>query len=182
MDEVLAHTLSRIDSNTTLIALSDHGFSPFYREFNVNTWLLENGFLTMTDRSKQEESDFYQNVDWAKTKAYGLGLNAIYVNLAGREPNGWVASDEAAAIKKSISEKLLTVRDPLTREPVATSVYDSRDIYSGPFLSLAPDIVIGYNRGYRISDEAVLGKFPRDIVANRTDKWSADHCMDSKTL
>ena len=85
-----------------------------------------------------------------------------------REPN----------IKKEIQTKLAAVTDPQTGKKIITQVYDTTKIYSGPYTSIAPDLTVGYQSGFRISDESVLGKFPRGIVGNRKDKWSADHCMD----
>jgi predicted AlkP superfamily phosphohydrolase/phosphomutase len=86
--------------------------------------------------------------------------------------------DEADKIKQEIIAKLEEVRDPKTGEKFITHAYDPYKIYDGPYMGLAPDVVVGYKSGYRISDEAALGRFPQEIVGDRTDKWSADHCMD----
>jgi hypothetical protein len=45
-------------------------------------------------------------------------------------------------------------------------------------VSLAPDLLIGYNRNYRASWETILGGFPRQLVLDNTDVWSGDHCID----
>ncbi len=177
MDNLLKETMSKMDSNSTLMVLSDHGFAPFTREFHLSTWLVENGYTAVTDRDKYHESDFYEYVDWGRTQAFALGLNGIYVNLYGREANGSIMAHEADKIKKEIAAKLNEVRDPRTGRKIMRGVYDSRQVYSGPHLDIAPDIVVGYDRGYRISDEAVLGKFPQTLFSDRVDKWSADHCL-----
>ncbi len=178
MDEVLAKVLSKVDSSTLLIALSDHGFAPFVREFNLSTWLYEQGFTSVPHAEQMEEAETYACVDWSKTKAYALGINGLYLNLKDREKEGIVTAAESAAIKAEIKSKLCKVTDPLNGKPIITNVYEPKDIYSGPYLNEAPDLVVGYQRGYRISDESVLGKFPKEIVRDRTDKWSSDHCMD----
>ncbi len=178
MDDVLRQIFAKMDGTSTFMLLSDHGFAPFRREFHLSTWLVENGYTVLTDPEKMHESEFYDYVDWSKTKAFALGLNGLYINLYGREANGSVPPAEYEQIKKDIQAKLNEVRDPETGEKIITRAYDSREIYSGPYMALAPDIVVGYRSGYRISDEAVLGKFPRGIVGDRTDKWAADHCMD----
>lgn len=179
MDEVLRSAIPDNSSDTALIALSDHGFAPFTREFNVSTWLAQNGYIVFDEGLKQEGGNFFNGVDWKKTKAYSLGLNGIYINRNGRETNGWVGLEEAAAIKAEIMQKLRKVNDPKTGLPVLADVHDTQKIYSGDFTELAPDIIMGYNRGYRVSDEAVLGQFPKDVVTDRTDKWSADHCVEA---
>lgn len=178
MDEVLAKVMEKVDSQTMLVVLSDHGFAPFTREFHTSSWLLENGFTRLTDSSRRAQGEFYRYVDWAGTKAYALGLNGIYINVKGREPNGTVPPEKVDKVRNEIVEKLSGVVDPLNGSPVITQVYYPEKIYSGPFVNMAPDLVVGFQRGYRISDEAVLGKFPQGIVGNRTDKWSADHCLD----
>lgn len=178
MDKILARTLSKIDNDTTLFIVSDHGFSPFYREFNLSTWLVEQGYTVLTDKSRLGEGEFYRYVDWSKTSAYALGLNGIYINLAKREKRGWVSEQDAERIKREIMLKLPQVKDPANGNFIVTKAYDPKQIYSGACLPLSPDIVVGYQRGYRISDESVLGKFPRETVRNRADKWAGDHCLD----
>ena len=91
MDNVLGKALDKVDENTTLIAMSDHGFAPFYRAFNLGTWLKDNGYITLTDDS---EGEFYSNVNWARTRAYPLGLNGLYINQRGREGMGIVSPSE----------------------------------------------------------------------------------------
>jgi predicted AlkP superfamily phosphohydrolase/phosphomutase len=178
MDVALGRTLEKVDSSTTLYVLSDHGFAPFTREFNLNTWLYEQGYLALTDDRKLGHGEFFQYVDWSRTKAYGLGINGLYINLEGRDQHGVVRPHEVLNLKNEIAQKLSTVRDPKNNAPVITNAYDSQTIYSGPFVDLAPDIVVGYQRGYRSSDETVLGKLPKELVGDRTNLWSADHCMD----
>jgi predicted AlkP superfamily phosphohydrolase/phosphomutase len=158
--------------------MSDHGFAPFSRELHLSTWLVENGFMAVTDKSKFHSSQFYQYVDWSKTKAYVMGLNGIYINLEGRDKRGSVSPNDMPKIKQEIINKLTPLQDPKTGRRAITQVYDSAEIYRGPYVGLAPDLVVGYESGYRISDESVLGKFPEGIFADRTDPWAADHCMD----
>lgn len=177
MDEVLGKTLAKMDNRSTLFILSDHGFSPFIREFNVSTWLVENGFTAVTDKNRYHKSIFFDYVDWQRTKAYVIGINSIYINIDGREMHGSVLPSERDKIVAEIIHKLRKVKDPQTGKRVIVNAYDTKEIYSGPQLNLAPDIVIGYDKGYRISDSSVLGKFPKEIFSNRTDKWSSDHCM-----
>ena len=115
-------------------------------------------------------------------EAYALGINGIYLNLQGREKQGSLSGKEADRVRAEIIAKLEGVTDPLNGRPVIMKAYDSREIYSGPYTALAPDILVGYHGGYRISDEAVLGQFPRGIFGDRTNKWAADHCMDPRVV
>ena len=177
MDAILGKALQKIDEDTTLIVLSDHGFAPFYRAFNLNTWLKNEGYISVVDDS---ESELLQNVDWTKTRAYGLGFNALYLNLNGRERNGIVQPGaEREALMDELSKKLLTIRDSETGKQVVSRVYKSDEIYTGSYVKSAPDLIIGYNREYRSSWETVLGKFPKEILRDNTEKWSGDHLMEA---
>lgn len=179
MDEVVAKAMTKVDSKTTFMVVSDHGFVPFTREFNLSTWLVEQGFTKLTNKAKMEESEFYDYVDWGKSVAYAMGLNGIYLNLKGREKQGIVNPKDADKLKKSIIAKLLeTVDSERGGARAVTGAYDSQEIFSHAHREMAPDVLVGYASGYRISDQAALGKFPRSVFTDRTDKWSADHCLD----
>jgi predicted AlkP superfamily phosphohydrolase/phosphomutase len=181
MEHVLKETLSKMDRRSRLIILSDHGFSPFIREFNLSSWLAKQGYISIAEESAQE-SEFFEGVNWKESKAFALGLNGIYINLAGRELNGSVNPAEFKELKKEIIHKLEKVTDLQTGKKPIKKAYDSESIYQGPYKKLAPDIIIGYEQNYRISDESVLGKFPSEIFRYRRDKWAADHCMDPKIV
>jgi predicted AlkP superfamily phosphohydrolase/phosphomutase len=182
MDKVLGQVLDKVDSNTDVIALSDHGFTDFTREFHLSTWLYENGYISITHPNKIDEMNYFDYVDWSKTKAYPVGINGLYLNLKDREKNGSVTEKEVNQLKQELAKKLTEIKDPKTGIQIIRKVYDAKTAYSGPFVDLAPDLLIGYERSYRISDEAILGKFPRGIIGDRTKAWSADHCMDPVAL
>lgn len=178
MDRAVGKALKKIDPQTTLIVMSDHGFAPYYRSFNLNTWLKNNGYVKFRGSAKPEDTRYFNNVDWNRTVAYGLGLNGLYLNLRGREREGSVAMgkkrDELLA---EISEKLLAVRDPRNGKPVIQKIYRAEHIYSGPYTTEAPDLLIGHSRGYRSSWETTLGSFPEELIVDNLDPWSGDHCM-----
>jgi len=159
--------------------LSDHGFAPYRRSFNLNTWLLNNGYITLKSDANPDDNEPLANVDWSKTRAYGLGLNGLYLNMHARERQGIVTPGaEADALLKEIREKLLAVRDPINNLPVITRVDFAADVYQGPYAHDAPDALVGYNRGYRAGWKTILGAFPPDILEDNTNPWSGDHCMD----
>ena len=178
MDKVLGRVLERLDSKTSLMVLSDHGFTDFTREIHLSSWLVDNGFTVLTRPDKRGEIDFFRYVDWKRTKAYALGINGIFLNLKGRERNGSLDPAEGQRVKDEIAAKLLNFMDPDNGAQMISRVFDTAKIYSPVHRELAPDLQVGYMPGYRISDEAILGKIPREVVRNRTNLWSADHCMD----
>ena len=176
MDSILSQVMEKADDSTTLIVLSDHGFAPFYRAFNLNTWLKNEGYITVTNN---EEGEFFENVDWNSSQAYGVGFNGLYINLKGRENRGIVDAINKEALLDEISEKLLSIRDPKNGEQVISRVYRANEVYSGENLADAPDLIIGYNEGYRASWETVLGSFPEETIRDNTEKWSGDHLMEA---
>ncbi|MBI4488591.1 MAG: alkaline phosphatase family protein [Deltaproteobacteria bacterium] len=183
MDKILGKALRQIDAQTTLMVMSDHGFAPFYRAFNLNTWLREEGYIKMMDSSAKDDVEFFANVNWRETKAYGLGINGLYINLNGRERGGVIQQGvERDSLVKELSEKLLSVRDPKTGQLVIRRVYKAEDVYTGSARKEAPDLIIGYSRGYRVSWESVLGKFSRALFEDNTDKWSGDHAMAAELV
>jgi predicted AlkP superfamily phosphohydrolase/phosphomutase len=180
MDQVLGEILPKLDENTTLIVLSDHGFAPYRRSFNLNTWLLQNGYIVMKSDSSAAPDDNtpFVNVDWSKSRAYGIGLNGLYLNVRGRERGGIVDPANADTLLREIREKLLAVRDPKNGEAVITRVDFASEVYQGPYTHDGPDALVGYNRGYRAGWKTILGAFPPDVLEDNTNPWSGDHCMD----
>lgn len=179
MDRILGEILRRADAHTTVLVLSDHGFAPFRRAFNLNTWLLENGYLVLQKGTSAQDRSIFRDADWSKTRAYGIGLNGLYLNLKKREREGVVSPGaEADALLGEISRKLQAVRDPKTQLPVITRVDLAKDVYSGSATAFAPDMIVGYNRGYRVGWDSVLGGVPATLIDDNTEPWSGDHCMD----
>jgi predicted AlkP superfamily phosphohydrolase/phosphomutase len=179
IDEVLGQILPRLDSDTTLLVASDHGFAPYYKSFNLNTWLLDNGYIKMKGEEGSDASQPFANVDWSQTRAYGFGLNGLYLNLRGREREGIVQPGaEADALMTELRSKLLSVRDPEANLPVITRVDLAKEAYQGPYSESGPDMLVGYNRGYRAGWKTILGAFPPDILEDNTNPWSGDHCID----
>jgi predicted AlkP superfamily phosphohydrolase/phosphomutase len=178
MDQVLGEVLPRLDDHTTLLVLSDHGFAPYYRSFNLNSWLLDNGYIKLKNDARLTSSAPLANVDWTQTRAYGLGLNGLYINLRGRESNGIVEPGTADSLMAEIRAKLLAVQDPKAKLPVITRVDLASEAYQGSYAREGPDLIVGYNRGYRAGWQTILGAFPPEEIEDNTNPWSGDHCMD----
>ncbi len=175
-DRILGKTMQQINSDDRLIVLSDHGFAPYYYHVNINKWLLDNGYLVLKDPSTVNFEA--QDIDWSKTAAYAMGLNGIYANLSGREANGWLDQEQANNILQEISQSIKTTIDPNTATKIVRSVYTSDEVYHGYSATNAPDLVLGYERGYRASWQTVLGGSDEIFLTINHDKWSGDHCID----
>jgi hypothetical protein len=180
MDNILGDVYKAFntrDENFRLIIMSDHGFAPFYRCVNLNTWLLNNGYVSLIDPGLQSRGTFFDNVDWSETKAYGLGINALYINKRGRERYGFIHEIEAPHLLAKLKGELLELKDPLSGLNAVSNVWIGKELYNRDD-DKVPDIVIGWNRGYRASWDTILGGFPHEVFVDNDDKWSGDHCID----
>ena len=183
-DKIVDKALQKVDKETTIMVMSDHGFSSFRRSFHVNTWLKENGYINLIDEEKQGEQPLFINTDMSRTKAYGLGLNGLYINQRGREAEGIVPPGvEKENLVREIAQKLEKYKDPKTGENPILRAYVAKEVYSGPHVDKAPDIILGFNSDYRISWASPLGRIPKnDIIEDNTEKWSGDHCMSPEVV
>jgi predicted AlkP superfamily phosphohydrolase/phosphomutase len=182
-DEIAGYALGKIGPDVRLIVMSDHGFASWRRAFHLNTWLIDNGFMTLRDPSRKSGTSIYSNVDWSRTTAYGLGLNGLYINVAGRERDGIVAPDERSAVMRDLAEKLLATLDPKTGEPAVTRIYEREGYYmDAGFRDMGPDIQVGYAKGTRCSFESAIGDLTDEVFSDNMNLWSGDHCMDHTTV
>jgi predicted AlkP superfamily phosphohydrolase/phosphomutase len=183
MDGVLGKVVQAIDDQTTLIVMSDHGFCPFYRSVNLNSWLLEKGYVTLKDPSRQGDHYWFANVDWSRTTAYAVGLNGLYVNLGGREKRGIVSpGPDYEKLLDRLERDLLEMRDPRDDQQAVTLVIRTHRDFSEEHVDIGPDIIVGYNWGYRSSWKSPLGGFPREVFVDNDDAWSGDHSVDYRQV
>ncbi len=175
MDRILGQTMAYVDAETAIFVLSDHGFCGFRRGVNLNSWLLRNGYLVL-EAGRGTSGEYLEGIDWSKTRAYTFGLSGIYLNLQGREARGIVVSEEAGALREELSRKLTGLQDDGT--VAIQAAYQASDIYKGPYLNAAPDLVIGYAEGYRAAWDAATGRVTATVFEDNRKAWCGDHCVD----
>ena len=182
-DDFIGETLGKLPENTTLVVMSDHGFTSWRRAMNLNTWLLENGYITLMNPRRVTGIPYFGNVDWESTEAYAVGLNGVYINLRGREANGSVMPLDQDTLSAEIAEKLLSFIDPITGEQAVTKVYHRDEVFAaGGYLDIGPDLIVGFAKGVRGSNESALGEFSTEIIFDNDHPWSGDHLMDHETV
>ncbi len=190
LDRIVGAAVAAAPPDTRFLVVSDHGFHSFRKQFQVNTWLAENGYLRAVgnaDRRRLEdlfdpESLFFPGVDWSRSRAFALGLSGIYLNQRGREPQGIVAAgEERVRLAEELAADLLAFRDPETGARVVRSVHRREDIYEGPFVGEAPDLILGLEPGYRIGWQSTLGGIVGESITDNLDNWSGDHCSMEET-
>jgi predicted AlkP superfamily phosphohydrolase/phosphomutase len=163
--------------NATLIVMSDHGFTSFDRAVNLNSWLMKEGFLALNNPDDAGSDEMFAHVDWSRTKAYSIGLNAVYINQLDRERYGVVApGEETKIVLNDLKQRLLAFRDPKDGKSVVASTFTPGDTREAPS-DTAPDLIVGYYPGYRSSWQTALGGVPKDLIVDNTDEWRGDHCI-----
>ena len=182
MDTLIGRVMQQIDDQALLLVISDHGFKPFNRCMNLNAWLHQNGYLVLKD-GKSESGDWFEDVDWSRTRAYTMGLNGLYLNMKGREREGIVeAGAKAEALKEELRSKLDGLVDPASGRVGITGMFDCDALYAGPYVDNAPDLIVGYGEGFRASWDSVMGKVTSAIFEDNLKAWSGDHCVDPRLV
>jgi len=121
--------------------LSDHGFCSIKREVYLNAWLRKNGYLEFEKEPPEELKDLKK-----ESKAFALDPSRIYLHRKGRFPQGFISDSQAEQLRKELKEKLLNLE--FEGEKVLRHVYFPEEIYSGPEVHRAPDIILVSKPGF----------------------------------
>src|SRR4029453_5830729 len=184
MDAIVGDTAKALGPDDVLIVLSDHGFATWRRSVNYNSWLVENGYLVLKGNAKRQNLEalfsrgqFWEAVDWPKSKAYAMGLGDIYVNLKGREADGLVnPGEEYEGLRRELTERLPALTDPKNGRPAVSRVFRREDVYRRFNPRLIPDLIVANRPGYRVSWQSSLGVPTETVFEDNRDVWSGDHC------
>ncbi len=182
VDELLGEVRAALPEDVVLIVMSDHGFQPSMRQFELNAWLRDEGYLVMKapegDAAPKNTGILALDVDWSKTRAYGLGFNALYLNLAGREGEGIVDPADADALLAEISAKLLAYEDPKDGSRIMRRTFTREQAYTGARVAESPDLVLGYDANYGCSDHSTLGRITETQISDVLVGFTGSHLMD----
>ncbi|MEZ4868936.1 MAG: alkaline phosphatase family protein [Caldilineaceae bacterium] len=175
-DEALGRILDRLDDDWCVFVVSDHGACTYRRVFELSTWLVAQGWLTLRPPAQTQQlselwgrvrrqfarwlhlpirqrpglQQFLNQIVWEKTYAFSLGaFGSIYINSRERFEHGIVhAGAEYDALCTQITERLLAARDPETDAAIVKAVYRGTDVYQGDYLNLAPDLLVETHNDY----------------------------------
>ena len=163
LDSHLGRLAESCGPDTTTILMSDHGFRPINRTWNVNRLLQELGFATSARgaatslvrsgtarrvaRSRvgsalRRHVRSPAKLDWARTAAYESTLDGgISINLRGREPEGIIDASDYERVRRELQGALLAYRDPESGESPVARVRLKDELAPGPHIDLAPDLI-----------------------------------------
>jgi predicted AlkP superfamily phosphohydrolase/phosphomutase len=158
-----------------LLVVSDHGFAPFRWSVNLNRFLAEEGYLVGTGDPSERTLEtsiggpvLSSGIDLERTRAYSLGLGKIYAHGAGASPSARLD------LLNGIRAKLLALRHD--GNPVVRSAKLREEIYQGPHTGESADLIIGFERGFRVSWQCTLLGLDEPVIAPNRNLWSGDHC------
>ncbi len=193
MDAIVGRARELAGPDALFIVVSDHGFSSFRRQINLNTWLYKHGLLALKGnvRTRDLEQLFdkdvtgvnvFEGIDWSRTKAWAMGLGSIYINLVGREPQGIVMpGDDYEQIVKEIQTGLESELDPVTGLKPISRIYRRDELYHDYDPGKLPDLRAANILNYRVSWQDTLGGLSTDVFEDNDRTWSGDHCsLDPK--
>ena len=178
MDDFIGEVINKIEKNDIIMVISDHGFKSFKWGVNLNSWLYKEGYLVLRNGSAPV-GDWFSNVDWPRTRAYGYGLTGIFLNMKGRERYGTVLPGENR--KKTLLElksRLESLVDENNKTCPIRRCILAEEVLKGPYTNEAPDLIVGYNIGYRTSWNSAVGKITDQVIESNTKNWSGDHTID----
>jgi predicted AlkP superfamily phosphohydrolase/phosphomutase len=184
MDDLVGRVLDEVDlsdPDNLVAVLSDHGFKTFRRGINLNAWLLQEGYLVL-EEGKRGTDAWFAGVDWKRTRAFALGLGGIFLNVKGREAEGIVSTEEAPALADQIAARLEALIDPAVGRPAIRKAHPSHRLYRGPYADQAPDVLVGYAAGWRVSWDGARGIAAGEVFSDNTRAWSGDHCIDPELV
>ena len=184
-DKMIGRVMSDLGPDDHFMVISDHGFQSFRRGINLNTWLARNGLLKLKNgASRSGTEEWLESVDWSGTKAYAFGLGGLYINQRGREGQGIVEpGEETREVKRLLIERLSGLRDDECDTLAINEVFDNDELRSsGPYRNNGPDLIVGYNSGYRASWEGAVGRVTSEVFSDNTKSWSGDHCIDPRLV
>ena len=113
LDEKIGRLLRFADEDTAVLVVSDHGAKRIDGGICVNEWLRREGYLVLKEEPAEPTPLKPDMVDWAKTTAWGEGgyYCRLFLNVAGREPEGLVPADDYERVRDELKAKLEALGD-----------------------------------------------------------------------
>jgi predicted AlkP superfamily phosphohydrolase/phosphomutase len=176
IDDLLGEVLRRVErAGAELMVLSDHGFCTLKYEVYVNTWLAQKGWLTLPDPKPER----VQLKDVGPgSQVYSLDPGRIFINMQGREPSGTVPQAEYEVWRERIAEAaMIELRDPETGEPMLERVIKREEIYDGPGLDRAADLILVPRYGYDLK-----GAFGKESLTFKGEALVGMHTYDDAMI
>ncbi len=146
----------KLKGEKSFLMLSDHGFTQIKTEVYINRWLYENGYLKFSKDKPQLVSDIGPG-----TVAFALDPSRIYINLKNKYPLGTIDKKDYERLCEELKQAFLEIK--YDGEPILRKVFFKEEIYNGPYLDYAPDLILLSKHGYDLK-----ATVQRDVVFGRS--------------
>ena len=168
------------------MVLSDHGFATWRRSVNYNTWLVENGFMTLTGERRQAGRPRDALRAGRVLAERGLVEDEGLRDGARRhlhQPEGARRARAASrpgaeyeAVREEIRKKLVTLVDPKTGQRAVSRIFTREEAYGSFDADVIPDLFVTNTAGTRIGWQGSLGVVTKEMFEDNAQIWSGDHC------
>ncbi len=145
IDSWIGTLLARLDDDTTVMVVSDHGAKTLAGGVAINEWLIEKGFLKLRNPPTARTAITPDMVDWSETSAWSEGgyYARIFLNVKGREPNGIIDQADVASFRDRLADLIKAIPDE-SGVPMATRVLKPEEIYR-KCTRVPPDLIVYFD-------------------------------------
>jgi len=149
LDDQLGQLANMAGEDAAIMVVSDHGAKRMEGSFNVNDWLIQQGFLTPKAPLDTVTEFCADQIDWAQTTAWAWGgyYSRIFLNVAGREPQGMVTPAEYESVREELIRRLGQITDDRGRI-MNTQALRPQELFNGPYVHEAPDLLVYFDDLY----------------------------------
>ncbi|HEX5467605.1 MAG TPA: alkaline phosphatase family protein [Gaiellaceae bacterium] len=177
LDEKMGRLLRFADDDTAVLVVSDHGAKKMDGGICVNEWLRREGYLVLREEPAEPQPLKPDMIDWERTTAWGEGgyYCRLFLNVAGREPQGQVAPEDYERVRAEIAGKLEALGDP-DGNPIGTVAHRPEDLYDDP-RGVVPDLLVYFGElSWR--SIGLVGGGSVHVFENDTGSDDANHAHD----
>ena len=177
LDEKMGRLLRFADEDTAVLVVSDHGAKKMDGGICVNEWLLQEGYLALKEEPAEPGPLKPEMIDWERTIAWGEGgyYCRLFLNVAGREPQGVVAAEDYERVRSELKDKLEALGDP-EGKPIGTIAHRPEDLYPERN-GVVPDLLV-YFGDLSWRSIGLVGGGAVHVFENDTGSDDANHAHD----
>jgi predicted AlkP superfamily phosphohydrolase/phosphomutase len=176
IDDMLGQLAAKLDDNTTLMWMADHGFCTIKKEVYVNRWLMDHGWLKLRNVPPDRKQGLNE-ID-PSSVAYSLDPGRVVIRVRGWEKEGCVAPGaEYEALRDEIAAAAMELCDPDSGEPIFQATFKREELYHGPYLEQAADLILAPYDGYDPK-----GPLYKETLTYKGDELVGMHTFDDATL
>jgi predicted AlkP superfamily phosphohydrolase/phosphomutase len=176
VDEEIGELLERFDEDTAVFVVSDHGAQAMEGAICINEWLRQAGYLVLHEEPSGPTPFKNARVDWSRTRAWGEGgyYCRLFLNVAGREPEGTVPEADYESLRDELVERLEALPGP--DGPIGTRVHRPEDLWPTR-RGIPPDLVVYFgDLAWRSNGSVGVGQYY--TFENDTGPDDANHAMN----